>query len=340
MHWHKNIAEVAIKSSTVGSIQASIHDVVARQCLDLDNAKADIERAVIDARARIDVLTQGNGGSKGSGFRDQREREGPKLNDARKSEVSALRDTMSKAAFVFWRDHLAMHLEDFVDYGIGTNLFLEQVRLHAEGILTHQDLQNFYGGIKSNSRENMAILGQTDVGKADRALHNFLHKRLTVKLKVASVVTCAAGHGLDLYRMISKKLDPTNAISEHAVLADVRLLAFMKCKKPEETKLRVVQFISLCNEFVDKVGREIDAQGKHSRFWMFMDDDTKARAERKQLVEVESTFTMFCDFLEVLTNDGETDRAIAECLKHQAPVRTSLSALRNKDAKPSPRRLR
>ena len=51
------IAEVAVKSSCVESMQSSIRDIVAKQRVDFDSAKVDIERAVTDARARIDLLT-------------------------------------------------------------------------------------------------------------------------------------------------------------------------------------------------------------------------------------------------------------------------------------------
>ena len=91
----------------------------------------------------------------------------------------------------------------------------------------------------------------------------------------------------------------------------------MKCKNLDETKLRVVQLISLSNEFVDKVGREIDLKEKTFAVWMFMDEDTKATAERKELVEGESTLAEVCDFLEVLTNDGENKTAIADYAKLQ-----------------------
>ena len=121
--------------------------------------------------------------------------------------------------------------------------------------------------------------------------------------------------GFELYKMINKHLDPNNAISEHTILADVRRLAFMKCKNLEESKLRVMQLISLSNEFCDKVGRDTDIQEKTFAVWMFMDDDTKSRAEKKELVEGASTFAKVCDFLAHLINEGENRQAIAEYAK-------------------------
>ena len=73
----------------------------------------------------------------------------------------------------------------------------------------------------------------------------------------------------------------------------------------EPRRDRVVQLISLSNEFVDKVGREIGLKEKTFEVWMFMDEDTKAKAERKELVEGDSTFAEVCDFLEVITNEVE-----------------------------------
>ena len=45
-----------------------------------------------------------------------------------------------------------------------------------------------------------------------------------------------------------------------------------------------MQLISLSNEFCDKVGCEIEIQEKTFAVWMFMDDDTMARSEKKELV--------------------------------------------------------
>ena len=181
-------------------------------------------------------------------------------------------------------------------------------RLHTEGILTRENVQDIYGGLKRASQVPRYLVGDCD--RANRELYKFPHKKLTVKLKAASVRTCKSGEGFGLYRMINKRLDPNNQISENIIPADIRRLAFMKCKSLDETKLRVVQLISLSNEFVDKVGREIYLKEKTFAVWMFMDEDTKAKAERKELVESESRFAEVCEFLEVLTNDGENKKAI------------------------------
>ena len=91
--------------------------------------------------------------------------------------------------------------------------------------------------------------------KANRELYKFLHKRVTVKPKATSVMTRSPGEGFKLYRVVNKKLDPHNAISEHTILSDVWKLAFMKCKDLAETRSRVVQLMHLCNEFCDKTGK-------------------------------------------------------------------------------------
>ena len=40
------------------------------------------------------------------------------------------------------------------------------------------------------------------------------------------------GMGFELYRILNKKLDPNNSISEHTILADIRRLAFAKASQP------------------------------------------------------------------------------------------------------------
>ena len=77
--------------------------------------------------------------------------------------MEALSIGMTKAAFVLWRDNLDIPLEEFVDFGMGTNEF-----------------------------------------SADRELYKLLHKKLTVKLEAAPVLTCQAGMGFELYRIINK----------------------------------------------------------------------------------------------------------------------------------------
>ena len=64
---------------------------------------------MLAAVSRVDQLAQQHLG--GTGPKDQRafadhgrEREGPKLNYARKAEFADLTDNMSKASFVLWRD--------------------------------------------------------------------------------------------------------------------------------------------------------------------------------------------------------------------------------------------
>jgi len=127
--------------------------------------------------------------------------------------------------------------------------------------------------------------------------------------------------------MISVKLDPCNSISEHTILADVRRLAFMKCKDLPETKLRILQLINLCNEFCDKTGKEVDGTEKTFAIWLFLDEESRLKAERKGLVEGTTPFSEVCDFLDQISSDEGNRRAIAEYAKTQAPVKMDLSAL-------------
>ena len=84
--------------------------------------------------------------------------------------------------------------------------------------------------------------------------------------------------------MINAKMDPCNSISEHTILADVRRLAFVKCKDFGETKLCILQLFNFCNEFCDKTGKEVDANEKTFAIWLFLDEESRSRAERKNLI--------------------------------------------------------
>jgi hypothetical protein len=135
--------------------------------------------------------------------------------------VADLSDGMTKAAFVLWRENLDLHLEEFIEFGPGISDILKKVRLHSGGVLQRQDVRDIFLGLKAASSAP-SYLAFFDVDRAKRELYKFLHKKLTVKLKAASVMTCQQGEGFELYRMINKRLDPNNQISEHTILADIR----------------------------------------------------------------------------------------------------------------------
>ena len=66
-----------------------------------------------------------------------------------------------------------LHLEEFSDFGIGTNEFLKKVRLHTQGILSRTDLQEIYSLVKAASGGSMSCLGRFDIDRADRELYKF-----------------------------------------------------------------------------------------------------------------------------------------------------------------------
>ena len=122
------LADVALKSSSVESMQTGIHSAVAKQEQDLASAKIEIERIVTGALQSIAALTQQH--SEGSPPEEQREGSGgrgsPRLSNPKKTEVEQLSDAMSKASFVLWRDNLDMHLESFTGICLGSIEVLTQ----------------------------------------------------------------------------------------------------------------------------------------------------------------------------------------------------------------------
>lgn len=111
-----------------------------------------------------------------------------------------------------------------------------------------------------------------------------MHTTLTVTLKATSVLTCQPGMGFELYRILNKKLDPNNSISEHTILADIRRLAFAKAKDLIDTRARVVQLVALCKDYCDKTGKEVDMAEKTFAIWMFIDDGSKEKGLRETLL--------------------------------------------------------
>ena len=223
-------------------------------------------------------------------------------------------------------------MEEFDDFGLGTNKMLKKVRLHGNA-MTVRDMQEFYSEVVAEGVQvgNRHQLAKMDVHRANRELYKFLHKRLTVRLKAASVLTCMPGEGFELYRMLNKKLDPNNAISQHTLLADVRRLAFMKCKDLAETRTRIVQLIGLCSEYCDKTGKEIELTENTFAVCLFLDEESTLRADRKGMSEATDDFDKVCRFLEELSNEEGNKKAIADYAKQQAPVKMDLSSLNPKD---------
>ena len=173
----KRPTEFSLKTNTIDRMQPSVHEAVVRQQTDLAPANNDIERVVTKALSDIEILSHrsqrqfGVGG--GSTFGAPRERDGPKLNDARKAEVADLTDSMPKASFVLWRDNLDFQLEEFADFGLGTNEFLKRVRLHTDGTLTRHHLQEILGDTKQAGSGSPSYLGGMDIDRANRELCKF-----------------------------------------------------------------------------------------------------------------------------------------------------------------------
>ena len=198
------LESVQLQAATVSSMQEGIHGLLPKQQQDMERMREDVERYVANAIATIACNTQTNQGPGGQQSQ-QRDGGGPKLNDARKSEVSDITDGMTKTAFVLWRDNLDLHLEEFADLCPGINDVLKKVRLHTDGILTRENVRGIYGELKRASRIPYLI---GDCDRANRELYKYLLKTLMLKLKAASVMTCQPGEGFELYRMINKRLDP------------------------------------------------------------------------------------------------------------------------------------
>ena len=172
--------------------------------------KVDVGNCVRSSPEGIREAAGPSRASSGPGARDS------KLNYPKKSEVDVLSDDLSKAKLVLWRDNLDLHLEEFPDFGPGIDGVLRKVRLQ-HSLVKPKDISEFMRQVKEEGAltGSRGLLMSFDMHKVSRDLYKFFHRQLTVKLKASAVMACAPGMGFELYRTISKKLDPNNDMSRH-----------------------------------------------------------------------------------------------------------------------------
>ena len=94
--------------------------------------------------------------------------------------------------------------------------------------------------------------------------------------------------------------------------------------------------VALCNEYCDNTGKEVELSEKTFAIWMFTDEDSKEKGLRKNLVEGDIAFAQVCDHLEAISSDEGNQKAIADYVKAQAPVKMDLSALAPGAGAPQP----
>ena len=78
--------------------------------------------------------------------------------------------------------------------------------------------------------------------------------------------------------------------------------------------------------FCDKTGKLVPEVERTFAVWLFMDDDSKMKAESKGMTEGKTEFVVVCDHLEALGNDEQNKQAAAAYAKTQI-VKMDLSAL-------------
>ena len=160
----------------------------------ITNHRNDVEAFVRNALNSVGSAGgQGQGGGKGGGGRT--------LNDPKSSTVDSLTDSMTKSAFVLWRENLDIHLEMHDNFGIGIDSILRQVRLYSGGIIGTDQVDGFAYKLtaEANEKGKYDCLGNFRTGLANRELYSFLNQRLTPKLKASAMVTCRQGEGFKLY---------------------------------------------------------------------------------------------------------------------------------------------
>ena len=104
------------------------------------------------------------------------------------------------------------------------------------------------------------------------------------------------------------------------MLSDVRRLVFVKNKNLAETQAAVIRLEKTCKEYNDKSGLFVPEKEKTFAVWLFMDDDSKDRLERKGLKEGKTEKMKVIGELEMLRNDGINRRALTSTAR-SSPTR-------------------
>ena len=322
----EQVAKVKVQSDAAAMMQQTIHDISAKQLHDIHSVRSDVERFVISSMERVrSEVTGGDGG----GRPERGEGRGLKLNDPKKSEVDALTDNMSPGAFALWRANLDLHLEEFGEFGPGVDVVLRGVRMYP-GTITPEYIKGLADKARMDGQAagNYLLLKHFDVGTASRELYKFLHKKLTVAHKAGAVTTCPQGAGFDLYRYLCRKMDVLTESSKHVMLAEIRQCAFRKAKDLNQTRAMIISYVNKCNEYVEKTDLPVDEPDRIFTIWMFMDEASKAKAERRGLVEGVTGFADTAQYIEDLINKEASEKTLADYAKKvKDPSAMDLSAV-------------
>ena len=117
------LSSVQVQANTVETMQEGISGIVAKQKEDLEKVRREVGDFVRTSLASVrEQGGQAHGGEAG--------KRGCSLINPKESTMDCLKDGISKAAFVLWRDNLDMHLEMFENFGPGIDKLLRRVRLH------------------------------------------------------------------------------------------------------------------------------------------------------------------------------------------------------------------
>ena len=278
------------------------------------SAKLEIERLTQNVKGFLQE-EMGKIGAGGGGAQDHRSQ----LNSPKETAVEVIPEGISKGAFQLWRDNLDLHLEGFKEFGAGVSGLLRQVRLGISrpGKATVEHYANEVNKQSNGAGHGSMFQGWWSYEIANRELYKFLHKRLNVALK-SETCLCPQHDGFELYRSINAQLDPKTDVSEHLLLSDVRRLAFVKNKNLMETQAAIIRLERTCKEYNDKSSLYVPDTEKTFAVWMFMDDDSKDRLERKGLKEGKTEYKEVIGELDMLRNDGINRRALIDYGKKQS----------------------
>ena len=107
-------------------------------------------------------------------------------------------------------------------------------------------------------------------------------------------------------------MDIMTESSKHVMLAEIRQCAFRKAKDLNQTRAMIISYVNKCNEYTEKTNLPVDEADRTFTIWMFMDEVSKSKAERRGLIEGDSGFDVTAQYIEDLVNKEASEKTLAD----------------------------
>ena len=247
--------------------ETHLQDILVKKEQELNSVAAALQSSMVrDSGAR----GFNNDGSKRSG-----------LVDVKETGVGKLPVNVAAGEFITWRSNLDLHVENFEGFK-GFGELLKLIRLEEDEMTFDQVVQLAHDvgdkeEKKGRPRSFDGSFGHVDVFQRADELYKYIFPKLNLSL-TAAASRVPKKHGFELYRVISQKMDSANKATPMQLIKVVRTLSSDRCKNLTDTKVMLDRLDKIKDEFVEKVGREIDQTELMTVIWTTMDEKSHDKA--------------------------------------------------------------